>query len=248
MSSTVSAPAWPIRTARHSCGPGQRDPAVRGGTRQPGRFGQLQDQRPPCASVRRTQPEQSALKYYSNAEQPQAFYARPAVFSRRTAVVVRLLRMKRAMLVAVFVLLTRRRARRNRSVSMRPRNMSRTRSGRPRRSAPALTGCPTGRPTSCSTEGTIRHVLAAGWQTVTYRQNTELHTEAWHWNPRGTWSEPGARGYFVGDAAIGKEKIIHSYGYPLPRRGVTRDDGTDMVGYSRLTDGDPRPSGRATPI
>jgi hypothetical protein len=85
---------------------------------------------------------------------------------------------------------------------------------------------------------TIRRVLSAGWQTVSYRQNTELHTEAWHWNPRGTWSEAGDRGYFVGEAQPGPEKIIHSYGYPLPRRGVTRDDGTDTIGYSRLTDGD----------
>ena len=88
------------------------------------------------------------------------------------------------------------------------------------------------------TADTIRRVLAAGWQTVTYRQNTELHTEAWHWNPRGTWSEPGERGYFVGDAQPAAEAIVHSYGYPLPRRGVTRDDGTDTIGYSRLTDGD----------
>lgn len=85
---------------------------------------------------------------------------------------------------------------------------------------------------------TIQKILAAGWQTVTYRQNTELHTEAWHWNPRGTWSGPGNSGYFVGEAQAGRERIIHSYGYPLPRRGVTRDDGTDTVGYSRLTDGD----------
>jgi hypothetical protein len=85
---------------------------------------------------------------------------------------------------------------------------------------------------------TIRRIQSAGWQTVTYRQNTELHTEAWHWNPRGTWSERGERGYFVGDARPAKEPIVHSYGYPLPRRGVTRDDGTDTIGYSRLTDGD----------
>ncbi len=84
---------------------------------------------------------------------------------------------------------------------------------------------------------TIRRVLESGWQTVTYRQNTELHVEAWHWNPRGSWSEANGRGYFVGEAAVGKERIVHSYGYPLPRRGVTRDDGTDTVGYSRLTDG-----------
>src|SRR5450755_4197629 len=70
------------------------------------------------------------------------------------------------------------------------------------------------------TPETIPQVLSAGWQTVTYRQNTELHAEAWHWNPQGQWSEAGERGYFVGDAAPGREKIIHSYGYPLPRRGV----------------------------
>lgn len=86
-------------------------------------------------------------------------------------------------------------------------------------------------------DDTIQQVLSAGWHTVTYRQNTELHTEAWHWNPHGRWSESGERGYFVGDANLGQEKIVHSYGYPLPRRGITRDDGTDAIGYSRLTDG-----------
>jgi hypothetical protein len=87
-------------------------------------------------------------------------------------------------------------------------------------------------------DATIQQVLSAGWQTVTYRQNTELHTEAWHWNPQGTWSDPAGKGYFTGNATPGTEMIRHSYGYPLPHRGVTRDDGTDNVGYSRLTDGD----------
>ncbi len=87
-------------------------------------------------------------------------------------------------------------------------------------------------------DATIQQVLSAGWQTVTYRQNTELHTEAWHWNPAGTWSDPTGKGYFTGSATPGSELIRHSYGYPLPHRGVTRDDGTDTVGYSRLTDGD----------
>lgn len=85
---------------------------------------------------------------------------------------------------------------------------------------------------------TVKRVLEAGWQTMTYRQNTELHVEAWHWNPTGSWSDPAGRGYFVGSATPGAEPIRHTYGYPLPRRGVTRDDGTDLIGYSRLTDGD----------
>jgi hypothetical protein len=86
-------------------------------------------------------------------------------------------------------------------------------------------------------EPTIKQVLSSGWQTISYRQNTELHMEAWHWNPQGTWSDPAGKGYFTGSTALG-EPIRHSYGYPLPHRGVTHDDGTDMVGYSRLTDGD----------
>lgn len=85
---------------------------------------------------------------------------------------------------------------------------------------------------------TVKQVLSAGWQTVTYRQNTELHMEAWHWNPTGTWSDASGKGYFVGSPTPGPEPIRHSYGYPLPHRGVTRDDGTDTEGYSRLTDGD----------
>jgi F5/8 type C domain len=86
-------------------------------------------------------------------------------------------------------------------------------------------------------EPTIQRVLASGWQTISYRQNTELHIEAWHWNPQGAWSDPSGKGYFTGSATPG-EPIRHSYGYPLQHRGVTHDDGTDLVGYSRLTDGD----------
>jgi hypothetical protein len=96
-------------------------------------------------------------------------------------------------------------------------------------------------------DATIQQVLSAGWQTLTYRQNTELHTEAWHWNPQGTWSDPAGKGYFTGSATPGTEMIRHSYGYPLPHRGVTRDDGTDNVGYSRLTDGDAQSYWKSNP-
>jgi len=88
------------------------------------------------------------------------------------------------------------------------------------------------------TKESVDRVLTAGWQTVSYRQNTELFVEAWHWNPNGTWSDPAGRGYFVGNASPG-DPIEHSYGYLLPHRGVTRNDGTGTTGYSRLTDGDP---------
>lgn len=81
----------------------------------------------------------------------------------------------------------------------------------------------------------LKQVLSSGWQTVSYRQNTELHVEAWHWNPQGAWSDPSGRGYFTGKAEPA-EMIRHSYAYPLPRRGFTRNSGTER-GYSRLTDG-----------
>jgi len=90
---------------------------------------------------------------------------------------------------------------------------------------------------------TLEKTLASGWQPVTYRQNTELAIEAWHWNPQGTWSDAGDRsdgsgkGYFTGSATP-TEMLRYSYGYSLPRRGTTRNDGTDNVGFSRLTDGD----------
>ena len=75
-------------------------------------------------------------------------------------------------------------------------------------------------------EPVMKAVLSAGWQTVSYRQNTELHIEAWHWNPQGTWSDPSGKGYFTGNATPG-EPIRHSYGYFLPHRGFTRNDGAE---------------------
>src|SRR5579863_8367440 len=83
----------------------------------------------------------------------------------------------------------------------------------------------------------LEKTLASGWQPVTYRQNTELAVEAWHWNPQGTWSDASGKGYFTGSATP-TESIRYSYGYALPRRGFTRNDGTENVGFSRLTDGD----------
>ena len=84
----------------------------------------------------------------------------------------------------------------------------------------------------------IKKVLSAGWGVISYRQNTDLFVQAWHWNPKGTWSDPAGRGYFTGDATPTKEMIRHSYGYSLRHRGFTRNGGTEFDGFSRLDDGD----------
>src|SRR3984885_15410262 len=93
---------------------------------------------------------------------------------------------------------------------------------------------------------TLSQTQESGWQPVTYRQNTELAIEAWHWNPQGTWSDPAGKGYFVGSANP-TEMIRYSYGYGLPRRGFTRNDGTENVGFSRLTDGDSKTFWKSNP-
>ena len=84
----------------------------------------------------------------------------------------------------------------------------------------------------------IKKVLSAGWGTISYRQNTDLFVQAWHWNPKGKWSDPAGKGYFTGDATPTVEMIRHSYGYSLRHRGFTRNGGSEFDGYSRLDDGD----------
>jgi F5/8 type C domain len=86
-------------------------------------------------------------------------------------------------------------------------------------------------------EPIIKESLSAGWGPITYRQNTELTIDAWHWNPNGTWSDAqNQSGYFVGSAEPAGS-LRQSFGYRLPHRGSTRSDaGQDE--YSRLTDGD----------
>ena len=91
----------------------------------------------------------------------------------------------------------------------------------------------------------VQRLLEAGWGTVTYRQNTELFVQAWHWNPKGTWSDPAGRGYFTGNSTP-TEMIRHSYRYALPHRGVTRNGGT-KDGFSRLDDGDPSTYWKSNP-
>jgi F5/8 type C domain-containing protein len=93
----------------------------------------------------------------------------------------------------------------------------------------------------------IQKVLSAGWGVISYRQNTDLFVQAWHWNPKGTWSNPAGSGYFTGDSAPTSEMIRHSFGYSLPHRGFTRNGGTEFDGYSRLDDGDAQSYWKSNP-
>jgi hypothetical protein len=83
----------------------------------------------------------------------------------------------------------------------------------------------------------VKEGLSAGWGPMTYRQNTELTYDAWHWNPNGTWSDAkNNSGYFLG-SAVPKETLRQSFGYRLAHRGSTRSDAGQSE-FSRMTDGD----------
>ena len=95
-------------------------------------------------------------------------------------------------------------------------------------------------------EPIIKESLSAGWGPITYRQNTELTYDAWHWNPNGVWSDPKNKsGYFVGNAEP-KDFLRESFGYRLSHRGTTRSD-SGQFESSRMTDGDPATYWKSNP-
>ena len=93
----------------------------------------------------------------------------------------------------------------------------------------------------------IKNVLSAGWGVISYRQNTDLFVQAWHWNPKGTWSDPAGGGYFIGDATPTKEMIRT----PTATRcdtGASREMAGRSSTDSRVfDDGDLQSTGRAIP-
>ncbi len=82
---------------------------------------------------------------------------------------------------------------------------------------------------------TVSQMQTSGYGAVSYRLNTELSVQAWHWNPVGTWSDPAGQGYFVGSSNPAGT-IQRSFGFDLTHRG----GGFQLTGggYSRLDDGD----------
>lgn len=67
----------------------------------------------------------------------------------------------------------------------------------------------------------IQESLSAGWGPITYRNNSELRMAAWHWNPRGVWSDAEhSSGYFTGSSEPG-EPIRYILEYALPHRGFS---------------------------
>jgi hypothetical protein len=96
------------------------------------------------------------------------------------------------------------------------------------------------------TPNNIAKMTAAGLGAVSYRLYTELSVQDWHWNPAGTFSETTTQGYWTSAATPAASPIENTYGYRLPRRGDTFDQGYNDD-YSRLDDGDPTTFWKSNP-
>ena len=71
----------------------------------------------------------------------------------------------------------------------------------------------------------VQEALSAGYGPITYRNNTELRMAAWHWNPKGAWSDPARKGgYWTSSAELGPP-VKYILAYSLPHRGFSRGGG-----------------------
>jgi hypothetical protein len=91
----------------------------------------------------------------------------------------------------------------------------------------------------------IHEMLGAGLGWLSYRLFTELSSQDWHWNPRGSFSA-GDRGYWTSAADTNGPLINDSYQYALTHRGSTMDQGNSSS-YSRIDDGDPSTYWKSNP-
>jgi hypothetical protein len=93
----------------------------------------------------------------------------------------------------------------------------------------------------------LKEMLGTGLGMLTYRLYTELSIQDWHWNPNGTYSDAAHhQGYWTSSADPGSNEITDSFGYRLPHRGDSRDQGDDD-NYSRIDDGDPSTYWKSNP-
>jgi hypothetical protein len=97
-------------------------------------------------------------------------------------------------------------------------------------------GVPTPSVPEIYTAPNVQQMLGAGLGAVSYRLYTELSVQDWHWNPAGSFSETPSQGYWTSTATPGAP-TVNTFGYRLPRRGFTHDQGNDDD-YSRIDDGD----------
>jgi hypothetical protein len=95
---------------------------------------------------------------------------------------------------------------------------------------------PAGTIPSLYSPANVRAINDAGLGWLSYRLFTELTDEDWHWNPAGSFSA-GDHGYWTSSASTANKPIADSFGYRLPLRGNSSDQGAGED-YSRLVDGD----------